>query len=385
MEQRSSSPGNDASRSRLVFLDPIRVGLTVLVILHHTSIAYGGSGSWYYRESGAPEWTVRLLSVFTCVNQSFFMGFFFLIAGYLMPTSIARKGTLSYLGDRLIRLWVPMLVFGYLLDPLAKALAAGASGADVMTVFLAMLSQNSFGMGPLWFNQALLIGALIWIWASARSLREPAAVRHAPPHATIALAAIGCGALAFALRLVVPVGQNVFGIQVGYCASYLILFFGAAYTARYRWLEQITWRHAAPWAIVSALTLPTLWIAALAFGLTDSPLWRGGWNLAALLYAFWEPLVATGVIMTSLALARRGYVHERPWIRALAQASYAAFVVHAPVAVACSWLVRDWAEAFGARFLLAGILSCMLAFSIGLIVNRSLSQPQPQPAAPLTA
>jgi hypothetical protein len=51
----------------------LRVVLTALVILHHTAITYGGSGSWFYREvrdGGSP--TSVLLTVFCAVNQSFF-------------------------------------------------------------------------------------------------------------------------------------------------------------------------------------------------------------------------------------------------------------------------------------------------------------------------
>jgi glucan biosynthesis protein C len=376
MTQAPTGLARVGDTARLAFLDPIRIGLTALVILHHTSIAYGGSGNWYYHEAGAPEWTERLLSVFTGVNQSFFMGFFFLLAGYLMPPSIARKGRSSYLGDRLVRLWLPMIVFGYLLEPLAKALAAGAAGGDVLAVLIAGIRSNSFGLGPLWFNQALLIGTLLWCYLSSRSSRLIAMHGQLSLHATIALAIVGCAVLAFALRLVVPVGQNVFGVQLGYGASYLILFFGGAWAAGDRWLERITWRHAAPWLMISTLTMPTLWIVAIAYQLIGSPLWRGGWNYAALHYALWEPLVAAGIILSSLALARRRYAHDRPAIKTLAQASYAAFVVHAPVSVACSVLVHNWASAHFIRFLLAGALSCILSFAIGIVVTRSLaSQP----------
>ena len=81
MAESSIPSGQQHANSRLDFLDPIRVGLTLLVILHHMSITYGGAGSWYYTEGGAPELTRLLLTVFTATNQAFFMGFFFLMAG----------------------------------------------------------------------------------------------------------------------------------------------------------------------------------------------------------------------------------------------------------------------------------------------------------------
>lgn len=370
---------------RLAFLDPIRVALTALVIVHHLSITYGGSGSWYYKETGAPKLLTIALSMFTGVNQAFFMGFFFLIAGYLMPASIARKGELAYLGERLLRLWLPLLLFGFLLEPLTRALADAANGGDLLVTLGQLVAQNTFGHGPLWFNQALLVFTLAWIYLSRQHAASLPDTKSLPLHPTIALATLGCGALAFCLRLVVPCGQNVFGMQIGYCASYLILFFGGAWAARERLLERVTWRQARPWLLVSLATLPTLWIAALLRGLTDSPLWRGGWNSAALHYAFWEPLVAVGIIMASLALARRGYRRDVPWVKRAASASYAAFVVHAPVGVACSWLVRDWSPSFLLRFVLAAGFSCILSFVLGdaltrFVSGRRASRPQAVPA-----
>ncbi|MCY1373061.1 hypothetical protein D9M69_603110 [compost metagenome] len=67
------------------------MALTVLVISHHTAITYGGSGSWFYREvtdSGRPS--SFLLTLFCAVNQSFFMGMFFLLAGYFTPASFIQ-------------------------------------------------------------------------------------------------------------------------------------------------------------------------------------------------------------------------------------------------------------------------------------------------------
>jgi hypothetical protein len=67
--------------ARTYFIDRLRVVLTVLVILHHTAITYGGSGGWFYREvhDGSTP-TSLLLTVFCAVNQSFFMGMLFLLA-----------------------------------------------------------------------------------------------------------------------------------------------------------------------------------------------------------------------------------------------------------------------------------------------------------------
>jgi peptidoglycan/LPS O-acetylase OafA/YrhL len=41
--------------SRLAYLDNIRVYLTILVIVHHASIAFGGSGDWLVEDPSVDE------------------------------------------------------------------------------------------------------------------------------------------------------------------------------------------------------------------------------------------------------------------------------------------------------------------------------------------
>ena len=78
---------------RDLYIDRLRCVMTALVVLHHTSITYGAAGGWFYHElkpSGAPSSV--LLTLFAATNQAYFMGFFFLLAGYFTPRSLERKG-----------------------------------------------------------------------------------------------------------------------------------------------------------------------------------------------------------------------------------------------------------------------------------------------------
>src|SRR5262249_59094114 len=73
---------------RLYFMDNLRVALTVLIVLQHSSFAYA-AGSWWYFTDARQE---PLLSAFFVVNRSFRMSLFFLIAGYFMPFLFDPKG-----------------------------------------------------------------------------------------------------------------------------------------------------------------------------------------------------------------------------------------------------------------------------------------------------
>ena len=41
-----AEPTSTKPRTRLFYLDNLRIYLTILVILHHAALAYGGAGNW---------------------------------------------------------------------------------------------------------------------------------------------------------------------------------------------------------------------------------------------------------------------------------------------------------------------------------------------------
>jgi hypothetical protein len=101
--------------SRLLFMDNLRVFLTILVVLHHLAITYGASGSWFYRERPTTELAGTLLSLLTMLDHFYFMGLFFLIAGYFVPKALDRKGPVQFLKDRLVRLGIPLVAYSFLI------------------------------------------------------------------------------------------------------------------------------------------------------------------------------------------------------------------------------------------------------------------------------
>ncbi len=71
------------------YIDRLRSVMTAFVILHHAAITYGAIGGWFWHEvepSGALG--SQLLILFCTTNQAYFMGFFFLLAGYFTPASL---------------------------------------------------------------------------------------------------------------------------------------------------------------------------------------------------------------------------------------------------------------------------------------------------------
>jgi fucose 4-O-acetylase-like acetyltransferase len=359
---------------RTFFIDRLRVVLTALVILHHTAITYGGSGGWFYREvrdGGTP--TSLLLTVFCAVNQSFFMGMFFLLAGYFTPASVNRKGASQYLQERLVRLGVPLLIFGFVLGPLTVAIAQASAGNAIVGSWWRLLSVGTFVIGPLWFAWALLLFACGFV--VLRALRsEPAqdVGRALPSSLSWLLAALAVGVVALAIRQIMPVGENVLGLQVGYFATYVFLFALGCAASRYSWLERLERKQAMRWKWITLAAIPTLFITAAYAGALEGRAvnFNGGLGLPAIVYAFWEPFVAWGVIASLLVVFRdRFNAPSEAWTRWGAQA-YGAFIVHAPIVVAMSVAMSGVTLPPALKFIVVGTVSVLASFIVAAALLR---------------
>jgi len=371
-EASSLAVARPAASPRNGGIDALRAALVGLVVLHHTALTYGGTGAWFYREiepSSAPS--SLLLALFCTVNQAYFMGLLFLIAGYFTPGAVDRHGVAGFIRERLIRLGLPLLVFGFLLGPVTVAMAVAATGRNFFTVLWLVWNRVPFIPGPLWFVEALLVfSALYVLWL--RVGRTPSATAAFPSNRTLLLAAIATGAAAFLLRLVWPVGATFLALQLGYFASYAVLFAAGCIGARAEWLERIPADQAALWRRIALAVLavfPVVVVVAARVPVLGGPP-TGGLNVPAAVYAFWEPFVAWGIIMTLLVVFQRRFAQLDAFWAAASRRAYLVYIIHPPVLVAVSLLLRGLAAPPLVKFAVTGSIAVALCFLLAGLLLR---------------
>lgn len=354
--------------------DVLRGYTTLLVLFHHTAITYGAIGGWYYHEvKPAASLSGTLLVLFCTTNQAYFMGLFFLIAGYFTPSAIARKGSWRYLADRGVRLGFPLLFFGWILGPVTIALAATSRQQPFGATLIQLWHRHVFENGPLWFAQALLIfavAAVVCMRASDGLRNRAEAPADAPlpwpSNTTLALAAALTGLVAVVLRQFWPVGVNVWGLQLGYFASYVGLFAFGCIAAGPRWLEHVPTSQVRVWKRVATLAFPVLpaayFIAKAVPFLAGKPL--------GVIYAFWEPLVAWGVILVLLHRLTNGTRLFDPIRERLGRRAYAIYIIHPPVLVAIALAWRQVEAPQLVKFAVTGSMTCIACYLLtGLLVR----------------
>ena len=322
---------NPAVPTRNAAIDHLRVFLTALVIFHHVAIVYGGSGGWYWKE--VEDGSNPLLILFNAVNQSYFMGFFFLLAGYYTPRSFERKGELRFIKERFLRLGIPLVVYFFVIAPFTVGLIRHHEGMGLLEGWWKMVLEHEFEPGPLWFAEALLIFALLYgLWRRFRP--EASSLKKIPGNLSLAISALALGFISFGIRLWLPVGESVLWLQLGYFPCYVFLFFAGTLCAERKLLEHITFRQAGPWMLVSVFAFGFLvWVF---FSRSQAGSFSGGWTLNALIYALWDPFMAWGMILGLLWIAGKWLGRATAVSSWLAGNAYGTYIVHPPVVVSLS-------------------------------------------------
>ncbi|UWZ82675.1 acyltransferase family protein [Occallatibacter riparius] len=358
------------SRPRDLYIDRLRSIMTAFVILHHTAITYGAIGGWFWYElKPSRAISSQVLIQFCTINQAYFMGFFFLLAGYFTPASLERKGYGAFLRDRFTRLGLPLLGFILILGPLTAAIAHAADTGRFWEVFPYLAQHFILIPGPLWFAEALLIFCLAYCgWRAmfgaplAGAERTP---RPVPSAGIWLLSALLTGIGAFAIRQFIHVGVNIASLQLGYFATYIVLFAAGIAAWRYDWIRQLNWNNAKTAIYAGAIALPLMPAGVAVAQITHSKGdFAGGISWHAALYALWEPFVAWGFIAAWLLFMRRFGNQPSAFWSWLNRRAYAVYIIHPPILVGITILLHLWTAPALVKFAVTGTVSCAICWLI---------------------
>jgi glucan biosynthesis protein C len=374
--------------TRLSFVDNLRILLTVLVVLHHLVSSYGGPGDWYYKEGRLDAIPLTVLTWFMVVNQSFFMGSFYLLAGYFAPGSYDRKGRARFLIDRLVRLGIPLVVYGLIINPFVRYAAEvgiwalnrnflkvwGRNGAYWKYAARFLRDRRGSAVGPMWFVEALLIFTLIyWAW---RVLARPAPVRsqresEPPTNLAIAVFALAQGLVTFIVRTRWPIGWSLepLGLQFAYFPQYIGVFVAGTIAYRRNWFRGIPDAVGTLWQRV-ALVLIVLFPVILRAGGGKVDPFLGGLRWEAAVLALWEQFLGVAMMVSLLVLFRTRFNQQGRLAKAMAASSYAAFILHSPVLVLLAVGIKRVQQPPLLKMALLAPVAVFLCFYIGYLLRK---------------
>jgi surface polysaccharide O-acyltransferase-like enzyme len=364
-------------RTRLFYLDNLRIYLTITVILFHAGLAYGGPGNWSVRDPAMDEISPIFLGVFNAFTATYFMSGFFLLAGYFTPRSLERKGGRKFLIDRLIRLGIPILVYTTVIRNLnIWVLRAQYRGVPFRIGDL----QLVYDPGHLWFLQALLIFAVLYVLS--RSLEARTSIQPLqlypdtfPPDATLAICIGVLSVLTFLERLVWPVGKAIFAnFQAGFFVHYVFCFYVGVLAYRGDWFQRLSQAQARRWGILSLVVIPLLVPMMVLGGLLENEAnmakFVGGpyWQSAA--YSLWSTFLMVGIIVYLVYFFRERLHRAGPFARSMAANVYTVYIVHQTVLYTLQVLMLPVRIPTIVKYVVVCLIAVPLCFALSSLIRR---------------
>ena len=378
----------DGKSSRQFFIDHWRVFLAILVVLHHVSLVYGASlEGYYYVEPPftSPQAFIWLL-VFALVNQGWFMGAFFMLAGYFTPGSFDRKGASAFIKDKLLRLGIPLLVFYFVLSPISfigyflmPAEMTGIRTKLTWDVFWKVY-PDFIGLGPVWFLALLLIFNLGYaIWRGLTRNREGTSKTEAsiPTYLGIGIFILGLAGVSYLWRMVIPLGKSFYQFPtLAYLPQYLSFFVLGIIATRKDWFRSLPGSMGVVGFVIAAIAVVLLFPLAFSgqmFSLDlsaalDNSMGDGHWQSAV--YTLWDSIFAVGICLAAITFFRR-FVNRQGWFgRFLTRQSYAVYLIQIPIIVFLAYVIRGIDVGSILKFGLASLVIVPVCFGVAALVRK---------------
>ena len=338
------------------------------VVVWHTCTAYLAGSDWYYMQRTTSKvWSTVAFPA--AIISIFALGPLFLVAGWFSARSLAHRGPGEFARGRLLRLGVPLIVFIYLIDPLAGYRGALGQGRSPSLVRYLMVRKSE--AGSMWFVAALLVFSLGY--ALLRRVHPaPAAARR--PGARLIVTAAGVIAVAAFLAWQwwpLDDAGAFLNLRWGLWPQGAVLFgVGVRAGEAGGGLEELTaWAGRLGWIALGALSVLVAFGGyAQARGVFASMLHGGGWSTMVLAVLYGTISVAFTVWFTVLVRAR--WSADRPILARAGRASYATYVLHPLVLTAIMVLFASLVVAPELKFLLVSMVAVPVCFVVGYALTR---------------
>ncbi|WP_421725802.1 acyltransferase family protein [Bauldia sp.] len=358
--------GHDlGKRSPLYYVDWLRVLLVSLVVAHHAAQAYGPTGRrWPVFEAER----TNLLGPFFSVNAAFFMGFFFMISGYFVAGSLARKGSIRFLRDRLIRLGLPPLIFGFGFFAVVGYAFSGETSGFWSYYLATYIGEWDVEFGPLWFVLHLLAYSIVYVLLAAVFPKLTAPGSAPPPTFASILALVAAiwivGGLA---RSAYPQDTwvNLLGFipaEPAHMPQYVLMFAAGTIAGRNGWCVTLPHRTGSLWLTIG-LTAALGWYAVRYLRdfagldlLRDVPI--------GIVFPLWEAVVCVGLSVGLLVYGRQHWSVPSKWLARLGPAAYGVFLIHIFVVVGFNFALLALPLGPFVKFLIVTALSLTVSFAV---------------------
>jgi len=363
-------------KSRLAYIDNIRLIVIIFAVLVHIAVTYSGFGIWAYNELGEiGVFQTLFFGFFQAITQGYAMGLLFMIAGYFTPKSYDKKGFGKFLKDRLFRLGIPTLISMLIITPMTYLIVNTLGESTIitgsfLTVYAEYITNFSFigGSGPLWFAFALLIFSVIY--ALIRKFIVPKAVssdKDIPAFPKILAFILLISICTFLVRIVQPVGTDVINFQLPHFSHYIAMFIIGIKCRRNNWFEKLDYIAGKRWFIWGLSLGFVLFVSVLLLGSGpdgDLSVFDGGatWQSAA--YSLWESFIVVSMSIGLIALFKERFNYQNRLIKTMSANAFSVYAFHTPIIIVLTMLFAPVSMIPIAKFAIASLIAVPVCFLV---------------------
>ncbi len=345
---------NSIQVKRYDYLDNIKWVLAVLVILHHSAGVAGldqiGFNLPHVKES--MQYQYGVLSIFQSFNQSFFMSLFFFISAYFVIPSFERKGTRTFMLDKLKRLGIPTLMTLFIITPIVSLELAAS---NLKGFFL----NGNISLGVTWFCWTLIVFSGVFTLCRTGSQKVYVDKPFPAPWQILLFAVIMIPVNFFGLYMMEVLGSDFLGFHLlKYFPMYISMFYFGILAYRYQWLDKLEFKH----AFFGIL----MWILAFAF---ISPT-ASGYDLNGEMVMLGFTVI--GMSMFLLYSFKMLFNTKGQWSSILARTAFAAYVVQIiPMKLTVDFYQPLMTQTPLINFVVIAIPSVIGSFAIGYLICKT--------------
>ena len=380
---------------RDTWVDYLRATITVLVVAHHSSLAYTTFAHFdkeAYINSTHPivdnkRWIG--LDIFENFNDIFFMSLMFFIGGLFLTKSIAKKGTMAFIRDRCLRLFIPFIFIGTLSNLIAHfpSFYIAHNEGSLKAYITDFFTVEKWPVGPPWFIWVLFAFNLLFalIYMPAKNIFSSTGNRISRLGNRPLLCFLLLAALTWLLY--VPVAYNIgagtwtgwgpFDFQLSRILLYFGYFMTGVIVGNADFHNGIFARGSAlvsRWLIWIVLTLAVFLILTVSgqYDVLKQLVIKGvlpeftAWMIYYTVYVFSCTLSCIAFLTTFRALANR----PKPWMDSLADNAYLIYLIHYIFVLWTQLFLQDLATPAWGKFLIVFLNALVLSWMISLFLRR---------------
>jgi len=356
--------------NRYYFLDNLKVALTVLVILHHIMIVYGGEGAFQItsKTQGGEVFNL-IMTGGLAINQSYFMGLFFMISAIFSYASLKKKGSSKFIKSKVKRLLIPALLYFVFISPLISLYI------DLMHRNIGVEDlQIRFSIGALWFLLALFMFDCLYAVLSSRLDMDKYKIHF--DMWTVMFMILGVTIITWIIRMVYPVGKfiPIVSFQPGHFAQYTTAYYLGIQISKNKWLDKLQTHDTSKYlyGLLPVIALMLLVVYQIVLNIGDIQYAFGGLNHYAFLYSLFDQLMFCFASLGLIGLFYKHFDRKNIKMEYLSTHAFGAYITHTISIVLTVNVLNLLPLGHGLSFLITIIIAVPLSFMLGKTLTTCL-------------